>query len=85
VRYRRGVEVVDLAQDAAGVNVELFDGTSLGAQDLVGCDGGRSRVRAATGIDIPGFDAATSYMIAHAHFAEEPPFGSDPRATASAR
>ncbi len=52
-------EVVGFAQDDAGVDVELSDGTSLRAEYLVGCDGGRSVVRKAAGIDFPGWDPTT--------------------------
>src|SRR5262245_61044676 len=40
-------EVVGLAQDDTGVDVRLSDDTTLRAQYLVGCDGGRSLVRRA--------------------------------------
>ena len=53
----RGHEVVGFAQDDAGVDVELSDGTTLRAAYLVGCDGGRSAVRKAAGIDFVGVDA----------------------------
>src|SRR3954467_5363792 len=43
----RSREVTGFAQDGAGVDVRLSDGTSLRAQYLVGCDGGRSLVRKA--------------------------------------
>ena len=52
----RGREVTGFAQDDAGVDVALSDGESLRAQYLVGCDGGRSLVRKAAGIDFPGWD-----------------------------
>jgi 3-(3-hydroxy-phenyl)propionate hydroxylase len=45
-------EVTDFAQDDTGVDVELSDGTSLRADYLVGCDGGRSVVRKAAFLDI---------------------------------
>ncbi|NUT47184.1 MAG: rifampin monooxygenase [Saccharothrix sp.] len=51
---RRGVEVVGLAQDEDAVTVELADGTRLRSRYLVGCDGGRSRVRKLVGIAFPG-------------------------------
>ncbi len=47
-------EVTGFAQDDTGVDVELSDGRSLRAQYLVGCDGGRSLVRKAAGIEFPG-------------------------------
>ena len=56
----RGREVTGFAQDDTGVEVELSDGKSLRAQYLVGCDGGRSVVRKAAGIEFPGWDATTS-------------------------
>jgi len=45
VPIRRRREVVGVAPDAAGVDVALSGGASLRAEYLVGCDGGRSRVR----------------------------------------
>ena len=71
----RGREVVGFAQDDDGVDVELSDGTSLRAEYLVGCDGGRSLVRKAAGIDFPGLDPSTSWMIAEVEMDEEPEFG----------
>ena len=71
----RGREVVGFAQDDAGVDVELSDGTSLRAEYLVGCDGGRSLVRKAAGIDFAGLDPSTSWMIAEVEMDEEPEFG----------
>src|SRR5215212_8112057 len=46
----RGCEVEGFAVDDAGVDVELSDDTSLRAQYLVGCDGGRSLIRKVAGI-----------------------------------
>ena len=69
----RGIEVTDFAQDETGVDVELSDGQSLRAQYLVGCDGGRSLVRKAAGIEFPGSDPTTSNLIAVAELAEPPP------------
>jgi 3-(3-hydroxy-phenyl)propionate hydroxylase len=71
----RGREVVGFAQDDSGVDVELSDDTSLGAQYLVGCDGGRSLIRKAAGIDFAGLDPSTSWMIAEVEMDEEPEFG----------
>jgi 3-(3-hydroxy-phenyl)propionate hydroxylase len=70
----RGREVVGFAQDDTGVRVEL-DGDELRAEYLVGCDGGRSVVRKAAGIDFIGLDASTSWMIAEVEMSEEPEFG----------
>ena len=49
----RGREVTGFAQVEAGVDVELADSRSLRAEYLVGCDGGRSLVRKAAGIEFP--------------------------------
>jgi len=68
-------EVRDFAQDEHGVDVALSDDTSLRAQYLVGCDGGRSIVRKAAGIDFPGWDPTTSWMIAEVEMTAEPPVG----------
>jgi 3-(3-hydroxy-phenyl)propionate hydroxylase len=71
----RGREVSGLEQDDAGVDVRLSDGTSLRAQFLVGCDGGRSLVRRAAGIEFPGRDPTISHLLAEVHLAEEPAWG----------
>jgi 3-(3-hydroxy-phenyl)propionate hydroxylase len=68
-------EVTGFAQDDAGVDVELSDGTVLRTQYLIGCDGGRSVVRKTAGIDFPGWDPTTSWLIAEAETAEEPAWG----------
>ncbi|WP_026422948.1 FAD-dependent monooxygenase [Actinokineospora inagensis] len=50
---RRGHEVVGFVQDDAGVTVDV--GTyQVTARYLVGCDGGRSRIRELAGITFPG-------------------------------
>src|SRR5258708_3799159 len=71
----RGRAVSGFAQDDTGVDVELSDGQSLGAQYLVGCDGGRSLIRKAAGIDFPGWDPTTSSLIAEVEMAKEPELG----------
>ncbi len=71
----RGHEVTGFAQDDTGVDVELSDGRSLRAKYLVGCDGGRSLIRKKAGIDFPGWDPSTSYLIAEVEMAEEPEWG----------
>ena len=71
----RGAEVSGFAQDEGGVDVALADGRTLRAQYLVGCDGGRSLVRKQAGIEFPGWDAATSYLIAELETAQEPALG----------
>ena len=72
--YRRR-EVTGFAQDDTGIDVELSDGRSLRAEYLVGCDGGRSLVRRAAGIEFPGWDASTSALLAEVEMTEEPETG----------
>jgi 3-(3-hydroxy-phenyl)propionate hydroxylase len=71
----RGREVTGFGQDDTGVDVELSDGPSLRAEYLVGCDGGRSLIRKAAGIEFPGWDPTTSHLIAEVEVAEEPEWG----------
>src|SRR3712207_4298022 len=71
----RGREVTGFAQDDTGVDVEVSDGQSLRAEYLVGCDGGRSLIRKAAGIEFPGWDPTTSCLIAEVEMAEEPEWG----------
>ncbi|HVY80305.1 MAG TPA: FAD-dependent monooxygenase [Steroidobacteraceae bacterium] len=71
----RGREVAGLTQTAAGVDVDLADGGALRAQYLIGCDGGRSVVRKAAGIEFPGCDATMSWLIAEAAVTAEPELG----------
>jgi 2-polyprenyl-6-methoxyphenol hydroxylase-like FAD-dependent oxidoreductase len=73
VPVRYGSEVTGFAQDDTGVDVQLEDGESLRAEYLVGCDGGRSVVRKAAGIEFAGWDPTTSALIAEAELAEDPP------------
>jgi len=71
----RGREVTGFEQDETGVAVELSDGQSMRAEYLIGCDGGRSRVRKAAGIDFPGWDPTTSALIAEVEMTGQPPLG----------
>ena len=71
----RSREAVGFAQDDTGVDVHLSDDRSLRAQYLVGCDGGRSLIRKAAGIDFAGLDPSTSWMIAEVEMGEEPELG----------
>jgi 3-(3-hydroxy-phenyl)propionate hydroxylase len=74
-------EVTGFAQDNSGVDVELSDGRSLRARYLVGCDGGRSVIRKAAGIEFPGWDPTRSNLIAEVELTEEPPQGARHDAT----
>jgi 2-polyprenyl-6-methoxyphenol hydroxylase-like FAD-dependent oxidoreductase len=75
VPFLREREVTGFGQDADGVDVELADGGSLHARYLVGCDGGRSVIRKAAGIEFPGWDPSVSSLIAEAEMTEEPVYG----------
>jgi 2-polyprenyl-6-methoxyphenol hydroxylase-like FAD-dependent oxidoreductase len=75
VTIYRGREVTGFAQDDTGVEVEVSDGEPLRARYLVGCDGGRSLIRKAAGIEFPGWDPTTSHLLAEAEMAEQPELG----------
>ena len=60
----RGREVTGIAQDGTGVDVALAGGQFLRTKYLVGCDGGRSPVRKAAGIEFRGWDPTSSYLLA---------------------
>jgi len=71
----RGREVTGIAQDDTGVDVEVSDGQWLRAEYLIGCDGGRSLIRKAAGIEFPGWGPTASCLIAEVEMAEEPEWG----------
>jgi 3-(3-hydroxy-phenyl)propionate hydroxylase len=68
-------EVTGFAQDNTGVDVEISDGRTLRADYLAGCDGGRSLIRRAAGIEFPGWDPSLSSLIAEVEMSEEPEWG----------
>lgn len=70
-----GREVTGFTQDDSGVDAALSDGTTVRAGYLVGCDGGRSVIRKATGIAFPGWEPSTSCLVADVHMDGEPPWG----------
>jgi 2-polyprenyl-6-methoxyphenol hydroxylase-like FAD-dependent oxidoreductase len=74
----RGCEVEGFAQDDRGIDVEVSGHPSLRAQYLIGCDGGRSLVRKAAGIDFAGLDPSTSWIIAEVEMDDEPKIGMRP-------
>ena len=75
VEIVRNREVVGFTQDDRGVEVQLAGDNLIRAQYLVGCDGGRSVVRKAAGIEFAGSAATTSWLIAEVEMAEQPPIG----------
>jgi 2-polyprenyl-6-methoxyphenol hydroxylase-like FAD-dependent oxidoreductase len=70
-----GSEVTGFAQDDAGVDVVRSGGQALRARYLIGCDGGRSLIRKAAGIEFPGWDPTRSNLIAEVETTDEPPPG----------
>ena len=75
VPIAREREVMGLAQDDTGIDVVMSGGQTLRADFLVGCDGGRSVIRKAAGIEFPGWDPTMSWIIAEVEMDEEPEFG----------
>lgn len=81
---RRGCEVVGLSQDEDGVTVELASGgtpanegvaggggTQLRSRYLVGCDGGRSTVRKALGVEFLGEPATIETLLGDMEVTED--------------
>ncbi|MFJ5228764.1 FAD-dependent monooxygenase [Kitasatospora sp. NPDC088391] len=68
----RGCEVVGLAQDEEGAEVELADGSRLRARWVVGCDGGRSTVRKLAGVAFPGEPATAETLLGQLAATEAP-------------
>jgi 3-(3-hydroxy-phenyl)propionate hydroxylase len=75
VPISRGREVTGFAQDDTGVDIAVADCESLRAEFLVGCDGGRSLIRKAAGIEFAGWDPSTSHLIAEVEVDQEPEWG----------
>jgi 3-(3-hydroxy-phenyl)propionate hydroxylase len=75
VPIHRGVEVTGFTQDDTGVDIEVSDGRPLRARYLVGCDGGRSLIRKAAGIEFPGWDPTISSLLAEVEMRDEPEVG----------
>lgn len=67
VTIERSVELTELAQDGGGVTATLRrgDGTieSARAEYLVGCDGARSAVRHALGIEFEGYTEPETFLL----------------------
>ncbi|WP_413993696.1 FAD-dependent monooxygenase [Labrys okinawensis] len=75
VPIHRGCEVAGFEQHDTSVDVKLSNGQSLRAEYLVGCDGGRSLIRKAAGIEFPGWDPTTSNLVAEVEMTGEPEWG----------
>ena len=74
----RGREVAGFTQDETGVGVDVPGVGPLRAAYLVGCDGGRSLVRAVADIEFAGLEPSTSWMIAQVEMDDEPTIGQRP-------
>ncbi|MGH7685819.1 MAG: FAD-dependent oxidoreductase [Candidatus Dormibacteria bacterium] len=75
VPLQRERAFVGFTKDGSGVDVTLSSGPPLRAEYLVGCDGGRSAVRKAAGIEFPGWDPVTSYLLGEVEIDGELEFG----------
>ncbi|MGV3709880.1 MAG: FAD-dependent monooxygenase [Gemmatimonas sp.] len=75
VAFYRSREVVSFADTVSSIDIQLSDNTTIRAQYLVGCDGGRSTVRKLAGIDFPGWEATVSNLIAEVAHADNAPLG----------
>ncbi|MEV6480715.1 FAD-dependent monooxygenase [Streptomyces sp. NPDC051576] len=63
ITVERGLEVTGFEQDENGVTAVLADGERIRAGRLVGCDGGRSRVRKAMGVRFDGTTEPAQSMV----------------------
>lgn len=75
VPIHRGMEVTGLRESEDHVEVILADGSPRRGRYVVGCDGGRSAIRKAAGIDLTGWDPSSSHLIAEVQMREEPVWG----------
>jgi 4,5-epoxidase len=66
-RVEWGREVVGVRQDDDGVTTTFGDGSLLGVDWLVGCDGAHSRVRKLAGIPFPGVQIVERFLLADVH------------------
>jgi 2-polyprenyl-6-methoxyphenol hydroxylase-like FAD-dependent oxidoreductase len=64
IDVRWGREVTELEQDARGVTLTLSNGETLQGEYVVGCDGARSSVRKAVGIEFAGRSFEDRFLIA---------------------
>jgi 3-(3-hydroxy-phenyl)propionate hydroxylase len=75
VKVYRDRDVEGIASGDSGVQITTTQGVNMRARWLVGCDGGRSRIRKLAGIGFPGWDASTSWIIAEVRMKEKPVLG----------
>ncbi|WIX88029.1 FAD-dependent monooxygenase [Amycolatopsis sp. DG1A-15b] len=72
VKVQRGYELTNFSQDADGVTITAGD-LRVRAAYLVGCDGGRSRVRKALGMAFEGIEGQGHGVAADVLFKATPP------------
>src|SRR5690606_6941253 len=75
VPFMRGCEVTGLTSHDAHVEVTIADAATMHAEYLVGCDGSRSMVRKAAGIEFAGWDPTVCWITAEVEMREQPRFG----------
>jgi len=75
VPFYRGRDITGFVADATGVTVQTSTGDTFRGRYLVGCDGGRSLIRKTAGIEFPGWEAASSMLLAEVETSEEPELG----------
>src|SRR4051812_40169860 len=78
VPFHRHRDVIGFVPRDGGVVIELAGGATMRGAYLVGCDGGRSVIRKAAGIDFAGWEATTSWLIAEVEMTERPQTGMRP-------
>ena len=69
IEVRLETSVTDLTQDADGVTLSTDRGDRLRARYVIGCDGARSVVRHAVGINFEGFTYPETTLLATTRFA----------------
>jgi 4,5-epoxidase len=67
VKVGWGAAVAGVVQDDDGVTVKFADGVRMRAGWLAGCDGARSTVRDAVGIDFAGESVVEQFLLADVH------------------
>jgi 2-polyprenyl-6-methoxyphenol hydroxylase-like FAD-dependent oxidoreductase len=75
VRVLRERDVTGFVHHDDHVEVTCADGTALRTEYLVGCDGSRSVVRRAAGIEFAGWDPTVCWIHAEVEMDEQPEFG----------
>jgi len=65
---RFGAEVAEVTQGTTSASLRLADGETLEAQWIIGCDGARSVVRRAMGLDFPGDTYPETTILATTSF-----------------